>query len=205
GNTISFANATVVPGDTLTLTVSGTVSPSASGALTNTATVVAGAGSIDTNAANNTATDTDTLGTAQVDLAITKTDGQTTYVPGAVISYTITVTNAGPSVANGFSVSDVVPASLTGVTASCAVVGFGGCGTNTSVGNSVSLTNASLAPGAVNTLTITVTGTVSADTTGPLTNTATVTAGARGAGTNPANHSGPECDHRARGLRRAAN
>ena len=60
-----------------------------------------------------------------MDLAITKTDGQTTYVPGAPISYTITVTNAGPSTATGFGITDAVPASITGVTVTCAVTGSG--------------------------------------------------------------------------------
>src|SRR5262249_53398735 len=116
------------------------------------------------------------------------------------ISYTITVTNAGPSTANGFSVSDAVPASITGATASCAVVGFGGCGTNTSVGNSVSFANASLAPGAVNVLTITITGTVSPDAVGSLTNTATATAGAGSTDANPANDSATDTDTLGAGL-----
>ena len=111
GNSISFTNASLAAGagHALTLTVTGTIAPDAIGALVNTATVAPGAGSIDTNPANNSATDTDTRDLAQVDLAITKTDGQTTYVPGTAITYTIVVTNAGPSTATGFSITDAVP------------------------------------------------------------------------------------------------
>ena len=92
-------------GNAITLTVSGIVSPDATGDLTNTATATAGAGSTDANTGNNSATDTDTPGVSQVDLAIAKTDGQTAYVPGTPISYTITVTNAGPSTATGVTIT----------------------------------------------------------------------------------------------------
>ena len=49
---------------------------------------------------------------------------------------------------------------------------------NSTTGNSVSFTNASLEAGAGQALTITITGTVGPGTTGPLVNTATVSAGA---------------------------
>ena len=82
------------------------------------------------------------LVTSQTDLAITKTDNQTSYVPGTLISYTIVVTNAGPSHAVGVIVSDSVPAAIGGVTASCSATGTASCGTNASSGNSVSFTGA---------------------------------------------------------------
>ena len=85
----------------LTITIAGTIAPDATGDLVNTATVAAGSGATDTDPANNSATDTDTQATPEVDLAVVKDDGQTTYVPGTPISYTITVTNAGPSTATG--------------------------------------------------------------------------------------------------------
>ena len=103
-----------------------------------------------------------------MDLAVTKTDGLTTYTPGMAISYTITVTNAGPSTASGFSIADNVPATITGVSVTCVVTGTGNCGTNGSSGNSVSFTAASLAPGAGNMLTLTVNGTVSPSASGAL-------------------------------------
>ncbi len=45
---------------------------------------------------NNSSTDTDSLAPS-TDLAVTKTDGVTTEIPGTGVTYTIsTVTNAGP-------------------------------------------------------------------------------------------------------------
>ena len=49
----------------------------------------------DSNPANNSATDTDTL-TPQADLAITKTDGVTTATPGGSVTYTITASQRRP-------------------------------------------------------------------------------------------------------------
>src|SRR5262249_46450050 len=44
--------------------------------------------------------------TCAADLAVTKTDGQTTAVPGASATYTITVTNNGPEAVSGAKLSD---------------------------------------------------------------------------------------------------
>ena len=149
------------------VTITVNVAANAPASVTNTATISGGG---DVNAANNTATDVTTILAAalQVDLAVTKTDGLTTYTPGMAISYTITVTNAGPSTASGFSIADNVPATITGVSVTCVVTGTGNCGTNGSSGNSVSFTAASLAPGAGNMLTLTVNGTVSPSASGAL-------------------------------------
>ena len=43
------------------------------------------------------------------DLAVTKTDGSLTYTPGMPVTYTITVTNSGPSDAIGAIVTDALP------------------------------------------------------------------------------------------------
>ena len=59
--------------------------------------------------------------TPQADLAITKT-GPASVVAGTNVVYTITVTNAGPSNAEGVVVTDVTPTGLTFVsnTGDCA-------------------------------------------------------------------------------------
>src|SRR5262249_56586162 len=62
---------------------------------------------------NNSARDTDTL-TPKADLAITKTDGVTSAVPGSSPTYTIAVSNNGPSAVTGAGVSDALPAGVTG-------------------------------------------------------------------------------------------
>src|SRR5438876_743334 len=90
------------------------VDPSATGALVTTATVTAPIGTDDPDLNNDTATDTDAL-TPEADLAITKTDGVTTVAPGTSDTYTIVVTNNGPSTAVGAAVTDIFPADLTAV------------------------------------------------------------------------------------------
>ena len=62
--------------------------------MTNTATVTAPEGVEDTNLANNSATDTDTL-TPQADLSITKSDGSDGSSPGGAVPYAIVFANAG--------------------------------------------------------------------------------------------------------------
>ena len=60
-----------------------------------------------------------TVGYVQVaDLSILKTDNSDTYTPGGTVTYTITVGNAGPSNVTGATVTDDLPATLSG-TMSC--------------------------------------------------------------------------------------
>ena len=89
-------------GSTITYTLTGLISSAAAGTLSNTATVATPAGVTDPTPGNNSATDTDTL-TPQADLTISKTDGVTSVVPGQSDSYTIVVSNDGPS--NALAVS----------------------------------------------------------------------------------------------------
>ena len=72
------------------------VAPSATGTLVETATVTAANGVTDPAGGNDSATDTDAL-TPQADLQVTVDDGQASAVPGTPITYTIVVTNVGPS------------------------------------------------------------------------------------------------------------
>src|SRR5208337_2065220 len=106
----------LVPGATVTFTLVAQISPSATGNLVNTAmvgtTATTPAGVTDSNPANNTATDTDTP-TPAFDLAINKTDGTTTYTPGGSTTYTIMVSNNGPSAVAGAAVNDPLPAAIT--------------------------------------------------------------------------------------------
>ena len=108
---VGLATLKPAPGATVTFTVVAQISPSATGNLVNTTSVNPPTGVVDTNLANNTATDTDTL-TAQADLSVSKDDGKTTAVPGTANSYTITVTNNGPSTVGSVTLTDTVPAAL---------------------------------------------------------------------------------------------
>ena len=103
-----WTGLSLAAGASVTLTITGTISPAATGTLTFPITVSPSPGVQDTNTANNTASDTDTL-TYQADLAITKTDGKTSVQPGSAITYTITVTNNGPSRVESLTVIDTLP------------------------------------------------------------------------------------------------
>ena len=90
-------------GGSVTYTASCSISPSATGMLSNMAMV---SGGTDPNLDNNSATDTDTL-TAIADLAITKTNGTSSVVASNTTTYAITASNAGPS--NAPSVMVTIP------------------------------------------------------------------------------------------------
>ena len=94
--------------------------------IVNTATV--SSATPDPAAANNSSTAMTGLGAAVTDLRITKTNGVSSLVPGQATTYTITVTNNGPSNAIGSRVQDLFPAALTGVSWTCAGSGGGACG-----------------------------------------------------------------------------
>ena len=123
---------------------------------------VAFSAAITTDPLLNTATATDLLSgamgsgtdsdarSAQVSLAVAKTDGSPTYTPGGTATYTVTVTNTGLTDALNISVADALPSgvSLTGSVA-CVANGSASCGTVTgSAGQtSFSATGASLGSG----------------------------------------------------------
>ena len=153
-------------GGSITYTVTAYISSSASGDLVNTATVSSGTDT-DTNS------DTDTPQRV-ADLAISKNAPTDVYEAGDTITYTVVVSNNGPSKATGFDISDIVPAQLKGVSVACvASGGNASCGTDASSGNNISFTGASLGAG-LNTLSLSISGTVAAGTTINITNKADI-------------------------------
>jgi uncharacterized repeat protein (TIGR01451 family) len=171
------SSVTLEAGDSATYTLTGTISSSASGSLVNTASVAVPAWFTDSNTANNTATDTDTIN-LNANLGITKTDGLTNVNPGGTVTYTIVVSNAGPDASNGSIFTDTVPASLTGVTWTCgSPTGGATCGAASGSGNNISTTANLPGGGSVR---YTVTGTLSTSASGTLSNTATVITPASG-------------------------
>ena len=107
-NTISYVTGLLAKGDSEKFTITLTIDPSATGSVTNVAKVSPPVGVTDTNAGNDNATDTDTL-TPQVDVAVTKTDNTDIATPGTDTTYTIVVTNNGPSTASDVRVFDPLP------------------------------------------------------------------------------------------------
>ena len=172
----------------MTYTATCTIAASATGSLANTATISSATG--DPVSGNNSATDTDTL-TPQTDLAITKTDGATTEVPGTPVTYTIVVTNAGPSDAVAATVTDTFPAIISGVNWTCVGANGGICPANGS-GNLNAAVTLPAAGGA--SVTFTATGNIAASATGTLVNTATVAAGAGATDPIPGNNSATDTD-----------
>ena len=178
-------------GGSVTYTAVCSVSGSASGTLTNTATVTAPGGVPDPNTADNSATDIDTLIVAPTaDVAITKTDGATTEIPGTTVTYTIVATNAGPNAAPTVAVADTFAASLSGCATTCVATGGASCAAGPILGNLS--TNANLPVGG--SATYTATCTISLAATGTLVNTATATVGGGVSDPAPGNNSATDTD-----------
>jgi uncharacterized repeat protein (TIGR01451 family) len=160
----------LLAGSAATFVVTGIVPSATTGALVNTATVTPAAGVVDPVPGNNQATDTNPTN-AQADLSVAKMSTPDPYVPGAPLTYTIVVTNAGPSDAPNARVQDALPGPLSAFTWTCSGTAGGACASATGAGSLDLLV--SLPAGA--SATITVSGTVPSGTTGALVNSATVT------------------------------
>ncbi len=176
-------------GSSVTYTASCTLSGSATGTLVNTATVTAPVGVADPSPGNNSATDTDVVG-LQADLSLSKTDGVTTATAGSSVTYTIVVSNAGPSAATGASAADTFPAACASVSYTSVVAG--GATGNTAAGSGNINDTLNLPSGS--SVTYTATCTLSGSATGTLDNTATVTAPVGVVDPNPANNSATDSD-----------
>ncbi len=164
---------------TVTYTVTAQVAPGySSPSITNTATVTPPGIVTDPTPGNNSASDTDTVVPGVV-LALTKTDGSSTYTPGGAATYTVTVKNTGPANATQLNVNDALPAGVTlSGTVTCAAAGSATCGTvNGGAGQTTfGATGATIPTGAANQLTFTVPVTFASNlTTDPLVNTVNAT------------------------------
>ncbi|MDX2034877.1 MAG: DUF11 domain-containing protein [Blastocatellia bacterium] len=176
-------------GGAATFLITATPDPSATGSVTNTASIAPPAGAIDVDPSNNTAIDTDTF-TPSADLSVAKTNGVTTVTAGTSTSYTIVVTNNGPSSVPSASVSDPAPAKLSNVTWTCVASAGSSCGAANGTGSIA--TTVSLLPGG--TATFTVSGTVLASASGMLDNTVTVATPGTVTESNPTNNTAIDSD-----------
>jgi uncharacterized repeat protein (TIGR01451 family) len=112
-----------------------------------------------------------------IDLGVTKTvvdlsnNPVSSVAPGGSIRYLVTATNFGPNnvTATGVGIQDSIPASITGVTWTCAASGGATCVDASGSGNTLNTTANLPRYGSV---TYTVNGTVSASTGSVITNTA---------------------------------
>ena len=140
----------------------------------NSATVTPPATVTDPNNANNSATDSDAI-TRSANLSLVKTASPSPVAVGQLLTYTLTLSNGGPSAINAadtFSIQESLPAGLTGCsftpsagTFTVGTIASGATGTGTWTGIAI--------PSGGN-ATLTVACTVSAAAAASITNTATV-------------------------------
>lgn len=163
---LSFVIPTVAAGETVTVLVGANIGAALTGSITNTVTISASGDPEEGNTASVT-----TALQPDLDVRIDKSGPASAIPGGPAITYTLTVTNDGPSAAAGAVVTDSLPAGLTlqSITQSGTAV------TNTGSGNDIEFTIAQLSPGESNALTYTIVATIDPAATAELVNTATVT------------------------------
>ncbi|MCR1165262.1 cell surface protein [Clostridium botulinum] len=161
----SLVIETLLNGETRDILIRGTVSPTAAGIISNTATVTST--TPDPNPSNNTSTvDVEVLAPVVADVSVVKTASPNPVMTGELLTYTINVTNFGPSSAENVVLTDVISPEITGAEFS------------TNGGETFSPWPGSLNIGtlpASKTKTILIRGIVSPTATGIISNTATVT------------------------------
>lgn len=137
--------------------------------------------------------------TPSLDLSITKTDGVTTYTPGGTLTYTMVVTNKASSTsdADGAVFADPAISNFTVATVSCgSATGGAACpasgSTTVSAMQGSGITIPTFPIGS--SVTLTMTGLVSAGTTGDLTNTATIAPPTGKTDTDPSDNTASDTD-----------
>lgn len=157
---------TLASGSSATITLIVGVDGDTRGTLSNT--VAVSADETDSDTTNDSATATTTVN-GNVDLVVTKTDSADPVIAGDQLTYTILVTNNGPSDATSVVVADTLPATLTFVSATTTA------GTVANTGNAITANIPTIVSG--QSATITVVATVLNTATGTISNTATVSSG----------------------------
>ncbi len=185
GSSTNFTDTVDIQnGGSITYTVKAYISADASGDLVNTATV---SGGTDSNLANNTSNDTDTLQRI-ADLAISKNAPTDVYEPNdLIITYTVVVSNNGPSDIANAQISDDLPSQITSWDWTCTnVTNASGCdpviASTSNFSDTVDIQNGG-------SITYTVTANISGTATGNLVNTATVSVPAGANDPNSGNNS----------------
>lgn len=95
-------------GGSVTFTLNAKTDPSALSNLVNTASVTAPSSNTEIDPTNNSATDTD-IPNVESDLAITVDDGVIAYEAGKSLTYTVIVSNSGPSDLKGAIITSTLP------------------------------------------------------------------------------------------------
>ena len=144
----------------------------AAGSLINSAVVsTTDTSTVEAPSTNNSFSVTTTV-SLQNDVAISKSAASTVSA-GTELTYTLNVTNSGPSTATNVQVSDALPTGLTFVSGT-SLIGSTTAGTVTATSGTASVTIPTLNPG--ETAVVTIRTSVGASVIGNISNTATVTA-----------------------------
>jgi LPXTG-site transpeptidase (sortase) family protein len=109
----------------------------------------------------------------QIDLSVTKTDHQDSYIDGGTLNYVVTVTNNGPADANGMAVVDALPAQIASWAWTCAVGTPTTYNCTDAASNSADFTDSLDLPQLAS-VTYNVTAQVASDANGSLTNSVTI-------------------------------
>jgi uncharacterized repeat protein (TIGR01451 family) len=123
--TITCAVGTLTSGAS-TVTVTITVDATSTGTFVSTAGITGAV--LDSDLTNNTAAESTTVNQA-ADLSVTKTDSADPITVGQTVTYTMVVTNNGPSDAPGVILTDTLPAGLNYVLATASQGTCSGTGT----------------------------------------------------------------------------
>jgi uncharacterized repeat protein (TIGR01451 family) len=120
GTNLTMTLASLPVYGTATISVSATLTTNTLG--TNTSALVTSVASVgspapDSNPDNNTASATVTLSEPAADLAVTMTASPSSVLQGGLLTYTINVTNNGPSIAKGVTLATILPANANFVSA----------------------------------------------------------------------------------------
>ncbi|BCU78627.1 hypothetical protein llg_33420 [Luteolibacter sp. LG18] len=172
--TVTFTSPSVANGGSGSFTIVAKVASSvtAGTVISNTATIAAT--TTDPSGGNNSATATTTVNRSS-DLAITMSDSPDPVNATQNVTYTIDLTNNGPSDASSVSISDTLPLNTTFSSAS-APAGWSTSAPAVGAAGTVTFTKSSFAAAATGQFTIVATVDLLAPNNSTLTNTATVTA-----------------------------
>jgi len=159
GQVVSGTVGTLPNGGSVTITISGTAAGGA--VVDNTASVSPPGGVTDPTPGNNSSTATGTVGAASADIQMQKTVAFNVNT----VTYSLVITNFGSAAADGATYSDSVPATVTGISASCgSATGGAACGTQPNVaGQNVTGSVGTLPSGGSVTITISGTGATGAN------------------------------------------
>jgi uncharacterized repeat protein (TIGR01451 family) len=107
---VSCSLGNINAGSSASLTVNTRVEDGFSGTISNTATTTTTA--LESNSQNNSAS-ASVYVAPKADLSITKTASESSVVAGGLLTYTLTVTNHGPSTSTEATITDTLPSGLT--------------------------------------------------------------------------------------------